>query len=338
MINIPVTVLMPVYNAESYLKEAIESILNQTYTDFEFLIINDGSTDSSKDIILSYQDSRIRYIENETNIKLVATLNKGIDLARGKYIARMDADDISIITRLEKQVAFLDSQPKYVACSSWVETFSDNKNSKLLKYEESHDGIKVKSLYQNHFCHGASLIRKNILIESNLRFDSNFIHSEDYYFFIKLSELGELFNLQETLLRVRHHDSNVSVLSRNIQYENSLIVIKYQLEQIGISTDNIDFNVYSRFFCSSFDLSKDEIERIENLIFTIIQANKKSNYIQHQVLINYFFDKWFSLCLNSTKFGLWIYNKFTNSDISKLCKISKIDNLKLLVKASLKTQ
>ena len=103
-----VSVLMAVYNGEKYLLEAIESILNQTYTNFEFLIINDGSTDSTEEIILSYSDQRIRYIKNEQNLKLIASLNKGLDLAKGKYIARMDADDISLPDRLEKQVNFLE--------------------------------------------------------------------------------------------------------------------------------------------------------------------------------------------------------------------------------------
>jgi len=336
MIDIPVTVLMPVYNAESYLREAIESILNQTFTNFEFLIINDGSTDNSKSIILSYTDSRIRFVENETNIKLIATLNNGIDLAKGKYIARMDADDISILTRLEKQVAFLDKHPEYVACSSWVETFSETNKSNTIKYEESHDLIKVKSLYQNHFCHGASLFRKDVLAESNLRFESKFIHSEDYYFFVKLSELGKLFNIQETLLRVRHHDSNVSVLSRNIQYENSIIVIKYQLHKIGLNTDAIDFALYFRFFCSSFDLSKSEIMHIEKLIKTIISANKKSNYIQHQLIGDYFSGKWFALCLNSTNLGFWIFRTFMKSEILKQSKTNTKDILKLFIKAMFK--
>jgi glycosyltransferase involved in cell wall biosynthesis len=101
----PISVLMPVYNAEKYLKESICSILNQTYGDFEFLIINDGSTDKSEEIILSFKDERIVYHKNESNIKLIATLNKGIALARGKYIARMDADDISLPDRLLHQVA-----------------------------------------------------------------------------------------------------------------------------------------------------------------------------------------------------------------------------------------
>src|SRR6187397_2012165 len=102
-----VTVLMSVYNAEKYLREAIDSILNQTYRNFEFIIINDASTDGSEAIINSYKDERIRLISNSQNLRLTASLNKGIDLAKGKYIARMDADDASLPERLQKQVTFM---------------------------------------------------------------------------------------------------------------------------------------------------------------------------------------------------------------------------------------
>jgi len=107
-----VTVLMPVYNAEKYLKEAIGSILGQSFSDFEFLIINDGSTDSSVKIIKSYDDPRIRFIANEKNLGVIPTLNKGFALAQGEFIARMDADDISLPKRLELQADFMDKHPE----------------------------------------------------------------------------------------------------------------------------------------------------------------------------------------------------------------------------------
>ena len=327
---------MPVYNAELYLREAIESILNQTFTDFEFLIINDGSTDSSKDIIVSYQDSRIRYVENESNLKLIATLNRGIDLAKGTYIARMDADDISMPDRLEKQVYFLENHSEYVSCSSWVETFKENEKSNFIKYEENHELIRIKSLYQNHFCHGASLFRKDVVKALNLRFENKFIHAEDYYFFVKLSEKGKLYNIQETLLRVRQHDSNVSILSRNIQYENSINVIKYQLAQLGLHTDDINFDLYFRFFNSNFDLNKEEIDTIERFIIEVIETNIKTNYIQQDVLLDFLAGKWLSLCINSTNTGYWIYNKFNKSMLSKHSQITKLGNLKMIIKSILK--
>lgn len=115
-----VTVLMSVFNGEKYLREAIDSILTQTFSDFEFLIINDASTDRSREIILSYLDPRIRLIDNEENIGLTRSLNKGIDLAKGKYIARMDADDVSMPERLEKQVRFMEENPDIAVLGSWA--------------------------------------------------------------------------------------------------------------------------------------------------------------------------------------------------------------------------
>ena len=114
-----ISVILPVYNAERFLREAIDSVLKQTFVDFEFIILNDGSTDKTEDIILSYKDPRIRYVKNEKNLKLIKTLNKGVDMARGKYIARMDADDISLPERFEKEVAYLEAHPDVAVVSCY---------------------------------------------------------------------------------------------------------------------------------------------------------------------------------------------------------------------------
>jgi len=180
MYELPVTVLMPVYNAEPYLKEAIESILHQTYSDFEFLIINDGSTDSSKDIILSYHDSRIRYIENESNMKLIATLNKGIGLAKGKYIVRMDADDISLPERLKLLYGFMESHPNVGLCGSWFENFSKKGNTGSVKYTTDDSTIRLKQLHQIHLSHGTCIFRTDALKKHQLCFNPEYIHAEDY--------------------------------------------------------------------------------------------------------------------------------------------------------------
>jgi len=332
-----ITVLMPVYNAEKYIAESIDSILNQTYTDFELLIINDGSTDNSVNIINSYHDKRIRLIHNEENIKLIETLNKGIGLAKGKYICRVDADDINCLTRLETQLNFLEQNPAFVACASWIETFYENSTKGgVVKYEEAHDDIRVKTLYQNHFCHPASFFRKDFIVENNFYFDKRFIHSEDYYFFVKLSELGQLHNIQEALVRVRKHESNVSVLNCDVQNKNSINVIKYQLGKIGIETDDIDFDLYYRFFYAAFDLNKSEIDTIENLILKIIDANKISQYLPHKKLVEFLAEKWYHLCVNSTRFGMWIYNKFSNSEIPKQINVNLYNNYKFIIKSALK--
>ncbi len=336
--NIPlVTVLMPVYNAEKYVAQTIESILKQTYTDFEFLIIDDGSTDKSLEIIQSFHDSRIRVVRNEQNIKLIATLNKGIELASGKYICRADADDVNEYNRIEKQVEFMGQNPEYAACGSWVRIFYEDSNLAFVyKLTEKHDDIRIKTLYQNHFCHPASFIRKDFINQHNLRFDPMFIHSEDYCFFVRLSEIGKLYNIQENLINIRKHSTNVSVLNADEQNRNSLLVIKFQLERMGIQPESINYDIYFRFFYATFDMQPKEIELTEKMICDFIDANNKSNYLPKDKFNKFMSDKWFHLCMNSTRYGLWVYNKFCTSPLNKYYNITTFDRFKLQIKSRIK--
>ena len=121
-----VSVILPAYNAEAYLKEAIDSILNQTFPDFQLIVINDCSTDGTEEIIRQYADPRLVPVKNEKNLGIAATLNRGLSLAQGDYIARMDADDISLPHRLERQVAYLDAHPDIAVLGTNVETFDEN--------------------------------------------------------------------------------------------------------------------------------------------------------------------------------------------------------------------
>ena len=125
-----ISVLMPAYNAEKYIGEAIESILNQTYKDFEFIIINDGSIDRTEDIILSYDDPRIIYLKNKENSGIVASLNNGLKQAKGQYVARMDADDISLPTRFEKQLQYMESNQHIFVLGTSLILFGENSNGR----------------------------------------------------------------------------------------------------------------------------------------------------------------------------------------------------------------
>ena len=159
-----VTVLLPAYNAEKYIRESIDSILDQTFTDFELLIINDGSTDKTEEIILSYNDSRIRYIKNEMNLKLIKSLNKGIDLSRGKYIARMDADDISLPNRLKEQVEFMENHNDISACSSLMYLMTEKNISQWDYYPaKTSIGCTFCSIYRTPLAHPAAFFRTEVL-------------------------------------------------------------------------------------------------------------------------------------------------------------------------------
>ncbi len=200
-----VSVIMPVYNTkEEYLREAIESILNQTFTDFEFIIINDGSTNNVEDVILSYKDERIKYIKQEHQ-GLPKTRNKGFETATGKYIALFDSDDISLPERLKKQVNFLDKNEKISVVGSWFETFPEQsvithpKNPKILDF------------FVGCFIGNPTvMLRKADFDKYNLRYNENFKVAEDYELWSRAVRVMNFENLQEVLVKYRWHENNSS--------------------------------------------------------------------------------------------------------------------------------
>ena len=202
---------MPVYNVASYVHEAITSILNQTYPDFELLIINDGSTDSTRDIVLKFKDPRIRFIENEHNIGLANSLNKGIVLAKGEYIARMDGDDISLPHRLEKQVAVLDQHPDIDVCGAGYRFFGA-KNATVINPEQ-HEAIKAGLLFG--CCVTIPLYRKQSLLKAHLQYEQAFFPAEDYRFWTQCVMKLTLYNIPETLFLYRMHSTQVSETMTN---------------------------------------------------------------------------------------------------------------------------
>ncbi|MFZ6014448.1 MAG: glycosyltransferase family 2 protein, partial [Bacteroidota bacterium] len=207
-----VSVIMPVYNAESFLQEAIESILTQSFRDFEFLIFNDGSTDNSKQIIQSISDPRIKLFDSDINQGYVSLLNKGIDLAHGKYIARMDADDIAHPHRLQKQFDKLEQHPDHVICGTRFTTVGSNQVT-ALPLED--DDIKLKMLYITPFCHPSVMIRAAVLKDHQLRYEHDYMPAEDYQLWVTLSDYGKFCNLSESLMHYRVHHNNISMKERS---------------------------------------------------------------------------------------------------------------------------
>ena len=199
--NPKVTVLMPVYNGEKYLREAIDSILNQTFTDFEFLIVNDGSTDGSVDIINSYSDPRIRLINNETNLKLPAALNRGLDAARGQYIARMDCDDISLPERLARQVAFMDNYPAYGLCGTNMIIVTIEKQVIGQCWGDTSVPFEWILLWENPIAHPTVMLRREVLDTFNLRYRE--LLSEDTDLWSRLVLHARIIRLHADLLYYR---------------------------------------------------------------------------------------------------------------------------------------
>lgn len=207
-----VSILMSAFNAENFLREAIDDLLGQTFTDFEFVIINDASTDCTADIIDSYaaKDTRIVPVRNETNLGLTASLNKGLELCRAPLIARADADDRYMKNRLEKQVAFMHRHTDVGLLSSAAEVVAEDGRRLFVRQHPTDDGaLRIRELFLNSFLHPAAMYRAE-LVRRVGGYDCNFRTAQDSDLWIRLRKLTKAANLSEPLIQYRYHSQQVT--------------------------------------------------------------------------------------------------------------------------------
>lgn len=267
-----VTVLLPVYNAQQYITESIDSILKQTFCDFELLIINDGSTDASCDIIKEYNDNRIRFIDNKQNRGLIAVLNQGLHLAKGTYIARMDADDIALPERLAKQIAFLDKEQEIGILGTQIEHFGDTKK------KISHFPLKVGILDLLRNCcisHPTVMLRKSIFQQYQLYYSEEYGSSEDYELWSRAIHIMKIANLPEVLLKYRWHGTNISILKKQQQKENTTRIKQHLFDFLVGDTRNKKTLV----LCTGFGSVKFDVCLFGLLPVFTLKTLKKSKYI-----------------------------------------------------------
>lgn len=261
---------MPVFNADKYLREAIDSILSQTFTDFEFIIINDGSTDGTKDIILSYDDPRIVYLENEKNSGIVVTLNKGLDAARGTYIARMDADDISLPERFAEQIKFLEDHPDIIICGTDTEDFGEGIVPSIFTQVYDPDLCSAGLIFNPCFGHPTVMWRASIMHDHNLRYDEDCRGFEDFRLWWEFAKYCRLSNLDRPLLRYRKHPEQVTKNENETTQVALRNFTRIRLELLGIEHNEkavLLFDNYRRGAFSEF--SEKEINEFIDLLLII---------------------------------------------------------------------
>lgn len=294
-----VSVIMTNYNTpEKYLREALDSILNQTYTNFEFIIVDDGSTDNSLSVIESYADSRIIVLKNDENIGLTKSLNKALEISKGEYVARMDSDDISEPERFEKQVNYLRKNDNVVVCGTWARNFGDwkkyNSNEILCRKIPDRETFRIFQLFGNNpnIVHISAMFNHRLMRKYSIKYNEKYIYAQDYRMWVSCSRYCDCYILPEVLVNIRVRSGTISTAKKDIQNECVCRIIQEQLDQLHLDlTEDIKpYHIQLLTSRKPFDL------RIKKWMKQVIEANKQYGVYNQQILQNLLNKKWVEIC------------------------------------------
>jgi glycosyltransferase involved in cell wall biosynthesis len=276
-----VSVVMPVHNYGMYIKEAIDSILSQSMPDFEFIIINDGSTDDSSEIAHSYSDSRIRTVDFSENKGCYPARNHGMQLAKGKYICVMDADDICLPKRLELQCIFLEANPD-IGLTGTAYRYMNNLHPVYRATDP-----EIIRLLQLRFCyllHPTCMIRHSFVKKYNLYYDENFTYASDYAWQVKASSLFPVSNINEILLLYRQHNNQISTKGASEQGKFAKIIRLQQLASICLKIEDEEKDIVFDFLVHNIMKKEEDIVIIKRFIADFIAINKNKRYYSQERL------------------------------------------------------
>jgi len=299
-----ITVLMPVYNGDKYLIEAVDSILNQTFSDFEFLIIDDGSTDQSIDLIKTYDDPRIRLIMNKKNMGQSGTLNKGLSLARGEYIAIMDQDDISIPERIKKQLKFMENNSNVDVCGSWLQLFGKYNGINELPIDS--EKIKVNLLTNQNLAHPTVLIRKSTLVKYNFNYNPNYSIAQDYDLWIRMSEYCTFFNIPEPLVKYRIHENQNSKIAADRSIIESNRSLNFLMKRMGIQLNDHELILHKKIF-RGVDIESLIMGKVFRYLMRLRSSNFRNKIFEPIVFNEFLRIKWRRFMFNKkSKILYWV--------------------------------
>ncbi len=295
--NPKVSVIMPVYNNEKFLFHSINSILNQTFDDFEFIIIDDGSTDHSLEIINSFKDKRIKIITNKNNLGISKSLNLGLEHSLGKYIARMDGDDVSVKNRLEQQIYFMERNKdiSICGCNMYIinkEEYTVHKTNYCLIDSE----IKTDIFFgKTPFAHPTIMCRSSFINDYNVRYNVKAFYAEDLDLYCRCCNIAKYANLDDELHYYRIHDSSVSVQHKTQQLNIARFIINRFLKSEGLILTDEEFNIHCSLYLpyeNKLGVSENNMVTWSKKVKSFIESNEKYDKTRFNNLMKILDEKW----------------------------------------------
>ena len=283
---------MPVYNGRAYVAQAAAKHAGlRPARNFELLVIDDGSTDDTRQVVEGFRDPRVLISENPQNLGLVATLNKGLSLSRGDFIARMDADDISEPDRLAKQVKYLIDHPEVDAIGGAIQYFGNFRRANTVVFPTEHEDIRVALLFYCPLAHPTVMFRRTLIDRHLLRYSDEFRHAEDYHLWSNLLQHARAANLTDLLLRYRLHPKQVRSRHADPQLEVAARVRKLLLTRGGVDWTDGDIELHESIVSGRFGHNATYINRVGSWFNKLEQSNRTAGFWESQALHRLLVDK-----------------------------------------------
>lgn len=298
-----ISVILPVYNGEKYILQAIRSVLDQDYENLELILIDDGSSDDTRPLYSGIEDDRFIVIRFDSNRGLITALNTGIERSRGKYIARMDADDVCFPDRIAEQVSYMEQHP-YIGVLGTSFIVDHNGKKRERPITTGSDQIKANFLFRNAINHPTVMIRKSTLDVSKCRYRTVALHAEDLDLWINLIPFAEFENLKEPLVTYRSHAEQISVTQALKQRETIGVLLDNLLRQLNIYATPEELDLHLTLFYREFKPDIFYLDNAEKWLRKIIAANQKVKLFKPKVLEAVVGQLWFLICTSLATQGM----------------------------------
>lgn len=332
-----VTVVMPVYNGEQYLAEAIESILSQTMQDFELLVVDDSSQDRSVEIASSYRDPRLRLLVNGENLGVGKTRNRGLAESAGEFVAFLDCDDLALPERLEKQVSFLETHPEFGMVGSSVEIIDgEGVGRDVMRYPAAPDEIPPLLLFGNYFSQSAVMMRKSSLPGACYR--SEYPLGEDYDLWVRMAAVAKVWNLPQALTKYRVHGPSATFTKAELMESCIRKLLTEQLASMGVTPTQPEIELHRQLGMLRFRLSADIFPVAERWLMKLIDSNRTARRYQEHALKKVVARRWYMFCREGSGAGLRAWNSYRAAELSRWAELTTWESCKFFVRCLIRWQ
>jgi hypothetical protein len=316
-----VSVIVPLFNAANYVETSLKSICDQSFCDFELIVIDDGSTDNSRNLVQQFNDDRIRLFTNEVNLGPAASRNRAIDMARGNYIAFFDADDLASSNRLSQQIEFLSRNPSIGIVGSHVEVIQSDgtKSGEVWGYDGRSDHIGPTMLFRNCLATSTLLIRAEVIGQK--RFRTDIPVASDYEFWTRLLRDHSAHVLPENLVQYRVHPANLSHSKQSLTENCLRQIADLQLRHMGLNPSNDELTLHRQVSCG-LERSRAFVDAAESWLIQLRNANGTSKRFDQRPLDQVLAQCWRDLCWNTSSLGVWTWNRYRKSPLRLMASSS----------------